>query len=126
MQSNQKPMQELVEKLVTDERTGTFVQVLVHLSQYLYAMSRLREVVDTPRGSWTVPHVFYIESLYTMLANWFSVKGRRGRYILKHALIKLELEAELQHLDQVLDSPIGDTTFRKLVEDFRNTQTTHQ
>lgn len=115
-----------MKKLITDVRAGTFFQVVVHLSHYIYAMSRLREVADTTGRSMTLRHSFYIEVLYSMLANWFSVKGKRGSYILKHALTTLGLDAELAPIDIILDSQVGNTTFREMVKEFRNAQVTHQ
>jgi len=115
---------------LSDERVGIFFQTLIHLSHYNYAMLRLREVSDEEalsfRGSMSSPHIFYIESLYTMLANWFSVSSRkRGSQILKGALTTLGLDSELEAIDHHLDSSIGDTTFRDLLREFRNAQTTH-
>ena len=116
----------LLSKLSNDVQAGTFFQVVVHLSHYIYAMERLREVAFTTGRSMSARHSFYIESLYTMLANWFSIEGKEGRDLLKRALTTLGLEAQLTPIDRTLDAQIGDTTLREIVREFRNAQATHK
>ena len=121
-----KPNLNLLEKLITDKRSGTSFQIVVHLGNYIYAMSQLREVSFTSGSSMSSLHPFYTESLYTMVANWFSIKGKKQSYILKHALTILGLDSALQPIDRILDSPVGNTTFRDVAREFRNSQATHQ
>ena len=121
-----KPDLNLLEKLITDKRSGTSFQIVVHLGNYIYAMSQLREVSFTSGSSMSSLHPFYTESLYTMVANWFSIKGKKQSYILKHALTILGLDSALQPIDRILDSPVGNTTFRDVAREFRNSQATHQ
>lgn len=113
------------DKMNNDPRIGSFFQIIVHLNHYLYALNQLRSVTsDVP--SMSTPSTFYMECLWNMIGNWFAVKSKTSSYLLKSALLPLGLEKHLKPLDELLDSPIGNTTWRVLVKEFRNAQGTHE
>ena len=108
-----------------DHKLGTYVQVVVHLGHYLYAMRQLYLAASTGRSTSFFP-TFYLEALWNMLGNWFSIRGRSGNRMLGRALADLGLEELLGPLDQLLDSPVGSTTWRDIVREVRNAQGTHE
>ncbi|MFC1924039.1 hypothetical protein ACFLXA_01560 [Chloroflexota bacterium] len=113
------------EKMNNDPRIGSFIQIIIHLNQYLFALNESRRHTSS-KPLISTPSTFYIEALWNMIGNWFVIKGRTSPYLLETALSPIGLEEHLKPFDKLLNSPIGNTTWREVVREMRNAQCTHE
>lgn len=113
-------------RLLNDSIASTLFQLVIHLGHYPYAMTQLREEALLPRPSLAMMG-FYRDNVLRMIGDWFSEVRGTGEAQLDKALKKVGMEDSVtEPIDQLLDSTIGTTTWRRLIKDYRNRSISHR
>lgn len=114
---------EIVSRIENDPILGTFMQLAVHLGHFKYAMGQLKSTMISDKR---YAFGFYSESILRRIGDWFAEPKNMPDSLIDQALKKVRLDDDvIRPLDQLLDSPIGQTTWRRFIKDYRNAASAH-
>lgn len=110
--------------LVNDPIAGTFLQLIIHLGQYRYAMEQLRSA-DILQDRYA--YGFYSDAMLRRIGDWFAQPPKMKESQIDHALRKVGIrDQDIKPVGSLLDSAIGKTTWRRLIKYYRNAASSHE
>ena len=113
------------DRLEMPEDLTRLVRLLINLGHLNYALRGMKHE-DIQEASDQPPLGLFTEVAFQRLADWFSKPNGKVAQIEK-ALANLDLPSSWLHaIDEVLDGPIGATTWRQLNKDYRNEAISHK
>lgn len=114
-------LEETLSRAVDDPIAGTFVQLVMHLGHYRYAMAQMREA---PLAGIIG---FYSDSVLRMIGDWFGKPKEKGEALIESALGRVGMGNHvLNPIDRLLDTAVASrTTWRHLIKDYRNLAVSH-
>ena len=96
--------------------------ILASLKEFSYGLDRLDDVATTAKSGSAIMR-FYFNSLYQYAVGFFAVGGRRRLDIVMR---ELGLGTLLDPTRQILDEPLGETTFGAVIKSLRDKLLVHQ